>query len=280
MFPSNFNLASTGFVYDCGVSSQSDYKITFKWTLAVQQLLQESNGTIRSRFSVNVKNSAGTIIAGYRTSVSSAPYNAAPYSYAPLFIGIADIRDMGDWSVDPTRKLYEVYGSISIPSTIFNSGVTYETTVTLATNCSALPQLSANHTTTSVSSLNTQPCIRTDKVWVTPGTGSGGIANAVGTFNVCSIPSGYTTAGTHELQYRKRNVTTSDSWDAQTSTLGIATVLGASLTPLTPPFIFSTSTGVLDLDGMITGSGTWLVRYRNKGTCTMPGPWLLEVWTL
>ncbi len=256
MLPANFNLNSTGFIFDCGTGGPTNYRVTFDWSLAVQHLIQAQNtfgtagATIRSRFTLKVKNSAGAIIATYTNN----------------FIPTGNITDLGDWTVDPTRRLFGIKASINVPSTIFSSGVTYETTLTLATNCNLTPQLSAVHTTTSVSSLNTQPCKRTDKVWINPGTGPGGVATAAGTFVVCAVPSGYTVTANHDLQFRLRN-TTVDAWDSQTSTI-------------ISPSPFSTYTGVINLTGTTSGSGTWLIRYRNNNSCTPFAPWIVEKWPL
>jgi hypothetical protein len=172
--------------------------------------------------------------------------------------------------VDPTRTLYQINASINVPTSIFTNGVTYETTLTLATDCSYTPQLSAVHTTTSVSSLNTQPCKRTDKVWLNPGTGGSGEMTGVGTFAVCSPPYGYTVSTNHELQFRLKN-TSSDSWESQTSTIYPSS---------TTYYTINTYTGYVALPGTTSGTGTWLVRYRNENSCSPTAPWFVEKWVL
>lgn len=267
MFPANFNLNSTGFIFDCtsGGGSPTNYRVSFDWSLAVHHSILAQNNygaggsTLRSRFTLKVKNSGGTVIATYSNN----------------FLLLQDIHDLGDWSVDPTRTLYQIKASINVPSSIFNSGVTYETTLTLATDCSYTPQLSAVHTTTSVSSLNTQPCLRTDKVWTNPGSGPSGEITALGTFVICTPPYGYTVSANHELEYRLKNNGSSDSWESQTST-----VLSGYSAPGTPSPTFGTYTGYVYLPGTTSGSGTWLVRYRNSNSCSPSAPWIVEKWVL
>ena len=71
MFPSNFNLNSTGFIFDCasGGGSPTNYRVSFDWSLAVHHSIVAQNnygaggGTLRSRFTLKIKNSSGTVIA-------------------------------------------------------------------------------------------------------------------------------------------------------------------------------------------------------------------------
>ncbi len=260
MFPANFNLNSTGYIYDCG-SGSSNYRVSFEWGLAVHHAILSQNlyGTggsaLRSRFTLKIKNSAGTVIATYTNN----------------YLLSDNIIDLGDWATDPTRTLYKVNATIDVPTIIFSSGVTYETTLTLATDCNLTPQLSGLHTTTSLSSLNTQPCKRTDKVWIN-GAGPGGCLTAAGTFLVCTPPSGYVVTPDHELQYRLKN-TSVDSWDAQTS--------GSVIYPSsTSYYSFSTYIGVINLNYATPGTGTWLIRYRNKNSCSPVAPFVVEIRTL
>lgn len=261
MFPANFNLNSTGFIYDCG-SGTNNYRVSFEWGLAVHHSILEHNNfgaggsAIRSRYTLKVKNSSGTIIATYTNN----------------YLLSADIHDLGDWTTDPTRTLYQINASINVPTSVFTAGVTYETTLTLATDCNLTPQLSAVHTTTSISSLNSQPCKRTDKVWINPNSGAGGVLTAAGTFVVCTPPPGYTVTPNHQLQYRlKTSGVTVDSWDAQSSTIYPSS---------TTFYNFGTYTGVINLPGTPLGSGTWLVRYRNNNSCNPTAPWIVEKWAL
>ena len=262
MFPANFNLNSTGFIFDCvsgggGLNPPppTNYRVSFDWSLAVHHSIVAQNNygtggsTIRSRYTLKIKNSSGTVIA----------------TYSGNFILAQDIHDLGDWTVDPTRTLYQIKASINVPSSVFNIGVTYETALTLATDCIYTPQLTGIHTTTSVSSLNTQPCLRTDKVWINPGTGPFGEMTALGTFAVCTPPSGYTVTTNHNLEFRLKNNGSSDSWESQSST-------PYSVSP------FNTYTGIVYLTGTTSGSGTWLVRYRNDNSCSPTAPWFVEKW--
>ena len=267
MFPSNYYLNSTGFIFDCvgGGGSPTNYRVSFDWSLAVHHSILAQNtygaggGTLRSRFTLKIKNSGGTIIATYSNN----------------FILGQDIHDLGDWSVDPTRTLYQINASINVPTSIFTNGVTYETTITLATDCSYTPQLAATQTTTSVNSLNTQPCKRTDKVWTNPGSGPAGELTAIGTFSICTPPSGYTVSTNHELEFRLKNNGSSDSWESQTST-----VLPGNSSSGTQSPTFGTYTGYVYLPGTTSGSGTWLVRYRNSNSCSPSAPWIVEKWVL
>ena len=264
MIPANFNLNSIGFTFDCSPIQPAVYRISFDWSLAVHHQIQANNtygsggSMLRSRFTLKIKNAAGTVIATYSNN----------------YISGGNITDLGDWPSDPNRKSYGVTASIEIPSSIFNNGVTYETTVTLATDCNLTPQITMLHTNTSVSSLNSQPCKRTDKVWINGNTGQGGIATAAGTFVVCTPPAGYAITPKHELQYRRKTSTTTDAWDAQNSTI---------YPDRKPFYTFSTYgiTSPIELDHTTPGSGTWIFRYRNSGSCspTAPAPWVIEKWT-
>jgi len=267
MWPANYNLNSVGFIFDCvgGGGSPTNYRVSFDWSLAVHHGIQAQNtygtggATLRSRYTLKIKNSGGTIIATYSNN----------------FILANDIHDLGDWSTDPTRTLYQINASINVPTSIFTNGVTYETTVTLATDCSLTPQLTATQTLTSVTSLNTQPCKRTDKVWTNPGSGPAGEITALGTFAICTPPGGYTVSPNHELEFRLKNNGASDSWESQTST-----VLSGNSSGGTPTATFNTYTGYVYLPGTTSGSGTWLVRYRNSNSCSPSAPWIVEKWVM
>ncbi len=265
MFPTAFNLNSIGFIFDCGPGLPNTYRISLKWGIAVRNLIQAQNNygpggnIIRSRYTLKVKNSAGTVIASYTNN----------------YLQAENIQDMGDWETDPVRKLYAISASINVPSSIITNGVTFETTLSLATNCNLTPQVSAVHTTASISSLNAEPCKRTDKVWINPGTGPGGVATAAGTFIVCTVPTGYNVSANHNIQWRLKT-SPLNTWEAQTSSIYPLVV-----EPEDPIFwTFGTYTGVISLPGTTAGSGTWLIRYKNDNTCTPTAPWFIEIWPL
>lgn len=263
MFPSNFDINSIGFIYDCsaGGGSPNNYRVTLEWGLAVHHsILAQNNygpggGMLRSRYTLKIKNSSGVTIATYSNN----------------YLLFDDIHDLGDWSVDPTRTLYKINASINVPTSVFTNGVTYETTITLATDCSYTPQLTGVYTETSVNSLNTQPCLRTDKVWVNPGTGPNGEMTGLGTFAICTPPFGYTVSANHQIQYRLKNQT-NDSWESQTST-----IYPGSSSYIT---IDTYGSSIGYLTNMTSGTGTWLVRYRNDNSCSPSAPWFVEKWPL
>jgi hypothetical protein len=126
--------------------------------------------------------------------------------------------------------------------------------------------------------LNTLPCKRTDKVWVSPGTGQGGAATVAGTFTVCAPPVGYVVTDLHEIEFKKLTSTTSNAWNDQNSGVGQVFMPGNTTTSFPK---FNTYGGIRILNGTVPGSGKWLIRYRNAPTagCSPDAPWITEVWT-
>lgn len=255
MFPLDFNLGLEGYgSLPCGATT--DYQMSFTWFLAVHHSIQESNpygaggALIKSRFTLKLKNSVGTIIGTY----SNIPITADK------------ISNNGDYLFDNTRTLFSVLGTINIPASVAVNLASASITVSLATDCSMTPQLSGMFNRPMVN-LNTLPCYRTDKVWINGGTLPGGVATVAGTFSICSPPAGFMVTNKHEIQYRRRSpAATSDAWDDQRS-------------DLQPP-IFINTYDMTPIPGTLHGSGKWIIRYRNvpANDCNPKAPWLTETW--
>ena len=77
MFPSDYQLNSIGFFFDCSPIQPNEYRLSFDWSLAVHHLILPENnygvggGFLRSRYTLKVKNSAGTVIATYTNNLIS-----------------------------------------------------------------------------------------------------------------------------------------------------------------------------------------------------------------
>jgi len=258
MLPLDYILGSFGNSYGCTSGTPTTYNLSFNWFLAIHQLIVASNlygtgGTLlHSRYTFKVKNSGGSVIA----------------TYSNVYIMPDNIHDDGAYLIDPTRELFQVGATFNMDAITYAAAASFTVTVTLTTNCNKTPQLSATFAMNNTS-LGSTPCLRTDEVYINGNTGTGGVATAAGTYIVCTPATGITVSPNHELQYRKK-VGTITTWDETTSTIY----------PTATTFVtFSTYTGIPSLPNTTVGSGTWLIRFRNKASCTPTAPWVTETYT-
>ena len=258
MLPEDYILTKFGNSYDCTSGSPTTYNLSFNWFLAIHQLIVASNlygtgGTLlHSRYTFKVKNSSGTVIA----------------TYSNVYIMPDNIHDNGPYLIDVTREQFSIGATFNMDAVTYAAAASFSVTVTLTTNCNKTPQLSALFTMVN-SSLGSTPCLRTDEVYINGNTGTGGVATAAGTFIVCTPATGITVSPNHELQYRQKSgsITT---WDETPTTIY----------PTATTFVtFSTYTGIPNLPGTTVGSGTWLIRFRNKASCSPTAPWVVETYT-
>ena len=100
------------------------------------------------------------------------------------------------------------------------------------------------------------PCTRTDKIWINPGTGSGGTVVALGVGNTmgCTNPSGWISPDVQHMEY----------WNDTDP----STVYTANISPL----------GIYTMTETTPSSGNWTIRYRNEMTSSpaCEGPWFYE----
>ncbi|MEO7121254.1 MAG: hypothetical protein ABIY62_09155 [Ginsengibacter sp.] len=175
---------------------------------------------------------------------------------------------IGPYLSDPTRELFNIEATFNMDAITYAAAASFTVSVTLTTDCNKTPQLSALFSMVN-SSLGSAPCIRTDEVYINGNTGTGGVATAAGTYIVCDPASGITVSPYHELQYRKK-VGTITTWDETSSTIY----------PSATTFVtFSTYTGIANLSYTTVSSGTWLIRFRNKASCSPTAPWVVETYT-
>jgi hypothetical protein len=223
------------------------------------------------------------------------PNNSSNLSYGNISItgggntitsgNITDItiRDKGADGSCTGHNLYEItYKFQNIAHSYFNDAL-IEASINLYNDCSIVGNnvqtgyvygpLAPNQTTEQTENI---PCERTDKVWISPGSGSNP-ATALGCYSICWYPSSnFTPTTSHQIQWRQKNATNgSNHWDDQGSAVNTPT--GLTISPYT---------GYINLTGMYNGSGTWLVRYRNRASicnstsALWSGVYVTEIWPL
>lgn len=239
------SVSRTSVCFSAGGSNTSNLDVVWKVSAPYTLLLQLST-TQKSR----------GIVRFYNSSNPNTPY----LQY--LNIQPVSIVNLGSNPVCPSLTDFEFkYTLTGVPNSNFESGNFFKCSYLAYTDCpvqvitsplavTALYNFSGNFLT--------QPCLRTDKVFTTPGTGPGGCMSALGIGNaVCSFPFGYVLPNQHVLEYKQAN---SSNWTS--ISLGAYDVVW--LTPL------------------VSGSGQWNIRYKNKvtGANACEGSWYTETWNL
>ena len=264
--------------YKCESSSlPGDQKseVNVKWTVSVPfNIAPASVGSTLSEGYVQFDD--GTTITTF-----TAPYTQMTMTYIGPTPGCS------------TNNTYEVtYKVDNIPDSYFASGTTIAAAVDLANNCYLVYNIVSSGYVTgpTFSQDGYLPCNRIDKVYTSsipatvPAIWNG---NAVGT---CTQPTGWQYIDYHQLEYRPVTVPGNYNWDDQTSsTIRWGTPSGGGATvPNFSPFDYVT------LSNITTGSGWWLIRYRNvkTGSCNIingspaapgqpwgnPALWITEAW--
>lgn len=252
----------------CGSTTGSE--VTATWDISVPYTVlgaNPNNPSILSKGRMRFKNSSGSIL------ISNT--NLTPISITAN-------------GADPncgSNFLYTVtYTWSGVADSYFSNGNTLECSLFAYNDC----DLTGNNYLTSWvqaavysgSGTYALPCSRIDKVWVNPSTGSNSsqCATAAGAYVTCpSYPSGFTPTTDQQVEYRKRNNSSSFNWDDQSST-----VYNGEISPgTTLSATVSACCGVLSLRNMYQGQSTygWLVRYRNVYTgCGVITP-INSAWT-
>lgn len=264
--------------YDCGSSTLSS--LYAKWLISVPYtpLLVDPTNSANHSYGV----------------IDMYPFSGSPASSG----NITDItiRSLGaDPNCDSNNRYEITYRWQLDDNLIF--GDFAQASLTLYNNCGLLGNLHSTGMITGNTMPNApyedtdlNPCERVDKVWVNPGLGSSD-ASALGSYNICSsFPSGFIATTYQQVQWRKVNNANSYHWDDQT-------LMGSNPSPIytLAGDLFSAWTGFATLTGMHSGSGTWLVRYRNRESSygcgsagafnssnggTWTAPYVTEIWSL
>ncbi len=263
-----YNLFYVQRFFYCGSTSGSE--VTATWNISVPYTVlgqNPYNSTLKSKGRMRFKNSQGQIL--------TSNTNLQPITITAN-------------GTDPncgSNFLYTVtYTWSGVADGYFSNGNTLECSLFAYNNC----DLTGNNYLTSWvlaavypgSGTYALPCSRIDKVWVNPSmnNNSGQCAVAGGAYLTCSsYPNGFTPTISQQVEYRKRDNTSSFNWTDQTSTVyngetGSGTNVSATV---------SACCGLLSLRNIYQGQSTtgWLVRYRNVYTgCGVITP-INSTWT-
>lgn len=231
--------------FNCGSASQTS-TLTMTWQLSLPYtILLESplNSAFKSKGKIRFKTSTGSIF------------------YSDTNITPITITNLGTDPNCSEHTLFRVSYSVSgIDNDFFDYGNTLENGMYLYNDCF----LASYNNTVNYQSIYTwnipgpasSPCSRTDKVWINPGTGSGGTVVALGVGNTmgCTNPSGWISPDVQHMEY----------WNNTDP----STVYTANIGPL----------GVYTMTETTPSSGDWTIRYRNEMTSSpaCEGPWFYE----
>jgi hypothetical protein len=254
--------------YECGSATLSS--LTARWVISVPftPLLADPNNPSNLSYGV----------------ISMYPFMGSPSTSGNL----TDItlRNIGADPNCATNDLYEVSYEYKLADNLIfgdyaSASLTLYNDCSLVGNVESAGPVVANPTPGAPSEDPfLDPCERVDKVWVNPGTG-GSAAAALGSYSICSsFPSGFISTTYQQVEWRLMT-SGSTHWDDQSSTVYTLPSGGST------PYLFSAYTGFQSLTNMTNGSGTWLVRYRNRessyGCGSAGAAWVVyvtEVWPL
>lgn len=263
-------VTSIGRAYYC-TKGTSD--ITVSWSISVPNTFVASiSATQKSIGKIYIKTSSNVNILSNTAIIPSIVY-----------VG-----------VDPNCSVHNVYNVsysfTDIPQTTFdqNPGYKIVTQVLLYYGCNNNISFYSSPAAT-YSSISTyggvvtdgsggilSACYRTDRCYTSIPSTSIPYSQVFGGYTLCTYLPAYPT-DKQRYEYRKKTSTTSNAWSAQTS------VPEWALDPNTnvPTHDLSPYTGVLKMPDMITGSGTWIVRYQNvmNTPCSPDALWKEEVYT-
>ncbi len=217
-----------------------------------------------------------TPLATFNGNLSTGQIKVTSPTGAVLIFGSTpntplDIRNMGADPKCAANTLYEVNFRIgpagAIPDSYFGTGMLIDVSLNLYNDCPLVGNLvNIGYTRAPDYSLTSHlPCYRIDKAFISPGSG-GGLTTVLGN-NLginCTPPSGFVLIDQHQLEYRKVTSTTNSKWEDQTGIVYGST----SLSNLTQRLSFNLNDAGY-LREMVSGTGQWLVRYRNVkfGSC-------------
>lgn len=231
--------------FNCGSASQTS-TLTVTWQLSLPYtILAENplNSTLKSKGRIRFKTSAGSVF------------------YSNTNITPITITNLG---LDPNcseHTLFRVSYSISgIDNDFFDDDNILENGMFFYHDCEIANYVNTiNYQSTytwNIPGPSSSPCTRTDKVWITPGTGSGGTVQALGVGNTigCTNPSSWISPDIQYMEY----------WN----NIDPSTVYTASIGPL----------GIYTMTETTPSSGDWTIRYRNEMTSSpvCQGPWFYE----
>lgn len=197
-----------------------------------------------------------------------------------------------------THGLYEFTCRINnVPNTYFNSGWTIGSSISLDVDCSLLGNVSSTSLTNAPAFSQDAylPCNRIDAVFFNPPGGGNNYATVTGLYTTsCTPPSGMQAIDNHQFEYRQVTSSTSLRWEDQNSNLQLGYISPSNTTQSSLIYPYG---GTLSLLSMTSGSGWWLIRYRNvkNGSCNEITPfvsanpgtnwgnsalWYTEAWNL
>ncbi len=266
--------------YICEVNSTNDKStVSVKWTVSVPFNLGYTIGfPVQTYGTVRFKNSSGTVINTLQANTGQ----------------LTETMVGADPACPTWNNLWTItYKFTQVANSNFASGNTIEAAVSLENDCSLVGNVvaSGNISAPSFSQNANLPCNRIDKVWANATTPAIVIGN---TAAVCTQPSGFNYVDFHQLEYRPVNSPTGSlKWEDQTSASNVSWGLPFGSSILNPAF--APSNGAT-LTNITSGSGLWLIRYRNvkTGTCNIINPlplgppngnwgnnalWVTEAWS-
>ena len=251
------------------------------------------NWTVSVPFSLNIVAGVGPEGNTYGVVDITDPSNTSTLHHSAAASDLKIINEGAD-PVCSYNTLYEIsYSYNNISDTYFGNGTSITAALSLDNNCSLVNNVTTSgHVTAPTTSLTSYlACNRLDKLFINPHTGAapGYNTTATGCYVICTHPSGsFEPIDNHQLEYRRVLNTSSDQWDDQTGIgndiYNAAPVFTTSEIPEVSPY------GTSDLVHMTSGSGYWLIRYRNvKSSCgsitpkgsvwSIPESWTVEKWS-
>ncbi len=237
-----------------GNSALSNVRV--KWTVSVPFLLVDLLGK-PPHFTglVRFKNAGGAVIN--------------TYTVYPGFTN-SSVKMIGPDPACSWNSLWEVtYNVTQIPNSDFLAGNTVEAAVELPNDCPLFNYyiVSGYVAGPAISQNGYLPCNRLDAVFFNPSSGPTSPSTVTGLYTtICLPPPGMQDIDFHQVEYRQVTTTNGDyTWENQGSTVQWGSPLGTGAPfPNIPAF-----NGQTTLNGMVEGTGKWLIRYRNvkTGTC-------------
>ena len=227
-------------------TGKSDVTVIWEMSVPYDLVLQNpNNANQKSKGTIRFKNyNNGTIVSTFSNLIPT-------------------LTNLG---VDPDCAVSVIYQFkikvLNVDNANFNQGIQIQSSFISYTNCSEFINITAPFTSSIWNfdgSTATQPCLRTDKVYMNPNTGPNNCMSAAGVGNNynCSFPYGYVYPNFHVLEYKLNSSTT---WN--------------TLSPFGPY-------DIVFINAMIPGTGLWNVRYKNRVTSpSCDGNWVTENWNL
>jgi hypothetical protein len=293
--PVYFTLNAAERLYNCNPSNNYN-SVLVRWTVEAPFVIKKTSLLSSSLTYAYVKFSK----PGEYDQQFSASVNTAGQDFVITKLSGASTNCGGGLNV------YEITCRVNyVPANVFESGWTVSSKLFLEVVCTtAGGYVNSSYVNGPTFSQDGYlPCNRIDKVIVNPSSSPNTPTSIVGLYTAsCSPPSGTQPIDYHQVEYRP--VTTTDGnykWDAQSSPVYNAWPQPANTAP-SP--LLTASGGVSNLPQMVSGTGKWLIRYRNvkTGSCnqidgnspppgsnsntngnwsiTSPSLWVTEMWDM